>query len=96
MADKTIVQSKQPEKPKVVQKAKAAPEKDKPQKDKPQEPNAIQRWYRETIGELRKVSWPTTQEAWRLTKIVLAVMAAMSLLLGVLDLIFSWLIARLV
>ena len=91
MADKTTVQSKQPEKPKVVQ--KATPDREK---DKPQEPNAIQRWYRETVGELRKVSWPTTQEAWRLTKIVLFVMSIMSLLLGVLDLVFSWLIARLV
>ena len=54
--------------------------------------NAIQRWYRETVGELRKVSWPTTQEAWRLTKIVLAVMFGMSALLGLLDFVFSKLI----
>ena len=50
--------------------------------------NAIQRWWRETIGELRKVSWPTTQEAWRLTRIVLLVMAVMSALLGILDFAF--------
>lgn len=93
MADKTTVQSKQPEKPKVVQKAKVTPDREK---EKPQEPNAIQRWYRETIGELRKVAWPTPQEAWRLTRIVLMVMAAMSLLLGVLDIVFSRLITLLV
>ena len=43
-------------------------------------PNAIARWWRETLGELRKVSWPTPQEAWRLTKIVIVVMLAMSAL----------------
>lgn len=55
-------------------------------------PNAIKKWWRETIGELRKVTWPTTQEAWRLTRIVLIVMAAMSFILGTLDYVFSTLI----
>jgi preprotein translocase subunit SecE len=54
--------------------------------------NAIQRWWRETMGELRKVSWPTTKEAWRLTRIVLLVMFGMSALLGLLDFVFSKLI----
>ena len=56
-------------------------------------PNAVSRWWRETIGELRKVSWPTRQEAWRLTKIVMVVMAFMSVLLGVLDFAFTRLIS---
>ena len=56
-------------------------------------PNAIVRWWRETIGELRKVAWPTPPEAWRLTKIVIVVMALMSILLGVLDFVFTRLIA---
>jgi preprotein translocase subunit SecE len=56
-------------------------------------PNAIARWWRETLGELRKVSWPTPQEAWRLTKIVIVVMLAMSALLGLLDFAFTHLIA---
>jgi len=45
--------------------------------------NAIQRFTRETVGELRKVSWPTRQEAWQLTMIVLVVLAFMSVLLGI-------------
>jgi preprotein translocase subunit SecE len=45
--------------------------------------NAIQRFTRETIGELRKVSWPTRQEAWQLTLIVLVVLAFMSIFLGI-------------
>jgi len=56
----------------------------------------IKRWWRETIGELRKVSWPTTREAWRLTKIVLIVMALTSFVLGLLDFIFSKLITLIV
>jgi len=56
-------------------------------------PNAVVRWYRESMGELRKVIWPTPPEAWRLTKIVLVVMALMSALLGVLDFAFTRLIA---
>lgn len=60
--------------------------------EKMKKENAIQRWYRETVGELRKVAWPTPQEAWRLTKIVLAVMFGMSALLGLLDFVFSKLV----
>jgi preprotein translocase subunit SecE len=91
VAEKTM-QSKQPEKLKIAQKPKTSDR----EKEKPKEPNRLQRWYRETIGELRKVSWPTPQEAWRLTRIVLVVMGLMSLLLGVLDFVFSRLITLLV
>ena len=49
----------------------------------------IKRWWRETIGELRKVTWPTPREAWRLTKIVLLVMIIMGVILGGLDFIFT-------
>ena len=45
--------------------------------------NAIQRFTRETVGELRKVSWPTRQEAWQMTLIVLVVLAFMSVFLGI-------------
>jgi preprotein translocase subunit SecE len=45
--------------------------------------NAIQRFTRETVGELRKVSWPTRQEAWQLTQIVLAVLLFMAIFLGI-------------
>jgi preprotein translocase subunit SecE len=62
---------------------------------KEKKPNAIRRFFRETIGELRKVSWPTTQEALDMTWRVLLVLAVMSLILGGLDLIFSNVITRL-
>jgi preprotein translocase subunit SecE len=57
---------------------------------------AIMVWYRATVGELRKVTWPTPRDAWRLTRIVLIVVAAMSALLGTLDWVFSTLVTLLV
>ena len=60
--------------------------------EKVKEPNIIQRYVRETVGELRKVNWPTPKEAWNLTKIVLLVLALMAILLGTLDFLFSKLI----
>ena len=56
----------------------------------------IQRFWRETIGELRKVTWPTPEEAWKMTRLVLIVMVIMAVILGVLDLVFSRLITLLV
>jgi len=56
-------------------------------------PNFFVRWWRETMGELRKVTWPTPQEAWRLTKVVIVVMLLMSAVLGLLDFTFTRLIA---
>jgi preprotein translocase subunit SecE len=53
------------------------------------QPNAIVRFFRETTGELRKVSWPTRQEALNLTLVVLVVTASMSLFLGLLDFLFT-------
>lgn len=49
--------------------------------------NAIVHFYRETVGELRKVSWPTRDEAVNLTTIVLVVLVGMAIFLGVIDLI---------
>lgn len=102
MVDK-IVKAKQPEKPKPVRPEAAAqvektrqPEKAKPvQKaadkahDKPRQPNPIARFYRESVGELRKVAWPSLHDTRRLTVIVLIVMFLMSAVLGLLDFLFS-------
>ena len=56
----------------------------------------IQRFWRETIGELRKVTWPTPPEAWKMTRLVLIVMVVMALVLGLLDFAFSRLITLMV
>lgn len=51
--------------------------------------NPIFRYFKETRAEVRKVSWPTRQEALRLTLVVLAVTISMAIILGVLDYVFS-------
>ena len=51
--------------------------------------NIIIRLLRETVAELRKVNWPSRQEATQLTLLVLLVIFIMSSLLGVLDFLFS-------
>ena len=64
--------------------------------DKTSKPNRFQRlgqnlqqFVKETIGELRKVSWPTRSEAWNLTIVVLIVLFAMTMFLGTLDFAYS-------
>jgi preprotein translocase subunit SecE len=51
--------------------------------------NIVQRLYRETVGELRKVSWPTRREATNLTIVVLVVVVLMVVILGSLDFVFN-------
>ena len=52
------------------------------------QPNAITRFFRETTGELRKVSWPSRQEAISLTRVVVLVVVIMAIFLGGLDFLF--------
>jgi preprotein translocase subunit SecE len=47
--------------------------------------NFIARFVGETVGELRKVTWPTRDEALRLTAIVMVVLLTSALFLGVID-----------
>lgn len=53
----------------------------------------IRRFYRETMGELRKVTWPTREEATNLTFIVIVVTFGMSAFLGIVDFLFTRLFA---
>ena len=53
-------------------------------------PNAIQLFFRETTGELRKVSWPTWPEARRLTGLVLVVMVVVGAFLFFVDRTAEW------
>ncbi len=52
----------------------------------------VREFGRETIGELRKVHWPTRAQARNLTIVVLVVTVTMALLLGTFDLLFGRLI----
>ena len=47
--------------------------------------NALQRYFNETTGELRKVSWPSWAEARQLTILVIIVMIGMGIFLGLVD-----------
>jgi preprotein translocase subunit SecE len=53
------------------------------------EPNIVVRYYREIVGELRKVVWPTREEALRLTRLVLIVITLSAAVLGLADYIFE-------
>jgi preprotein translocase subunit SecE len=54
--------------------------------DKSQRENRIQRFFRETAGELRRVSWPTWLEARNLTVVVIIVLVIMAVFLWLIDL----------
>ena len=82
------------------------PEKDKQQQQRERGESIItrftegtRRYYRETRGELRRVTWPTREESQRLTLVVIGVSIVFALFLGFLDFIFSsavgWLITQL-
>ncbi len=43
----------------------------------------------EIVGELRRVTWPTREETFRLSIMVVAVAVAMGIFLGVVDLGFA-------
>lgn len=63
-----------------------------------QRENRVMQYLRETRAELRKVVWPTREEAINLTGIVVATIVAMSIFMGFFDyvftLLFRFLIAR--
>jgi preprotein translocase subunit SecE len=49
-------------------------------------------FFSESMFELRKVVWPTTQETRKTTGVILVVVVIVSLILSFFDLIISWLI----
>jgi preprotein translocase subunit SecE len=51
--------------------------------------NAIVQYFRETWFELKKVSWPTRQEALNLTVMVVLVTAFLAVVLSLMDWAFS-------
>jgi preprotein translocase subunit SecE len=58
--------------------------------------NPVLRYLRETRAELRRVRWPTREETWMMTKVVLAVMFSLAIFLFVVDSFFSWLLSGIV
>jgi preprotein translocase subunit SecE len=58
--------------------------------------NALRRFFRETTGELRKVTWPTWLEARNLSIIVIIVLVIMAIFLWLVDLSATQLLALVV
>ena len=58
-------------------------------KRKTRNQNPILRYFQNTIAELRKVRWPTLEEGWTMTKLVLIASILMSIFLGAVDLFFG-------
>ena len=55
----------------------------------------LQRFYRDTRSELRKVVWPTREQATNLTLLVCAASIVVGAFLGGLDLLFAEIFKRL-
>ncbi|MEP6895574.1 MAG: preprotein translocase subunit SecE [Chloroflexota bacterium] len=55
------------------------------EKAKSKKANPITAFFRETSGELRKVTWPTWPEVYQLTGLVLLVMIIIGVILGLTD-----------
>lgn len=53
-------------------------------------------YFKDTRGEVRKVSWPTRKQATKLTLIVLGVTLVMALFLGALDFVFASLVGLII
>lgn len=51
--------------------------------------NAVTEYVRGVRGEVRRITWPSQPEAWRLTGIVLAVTVIMAIFLSLFDYGFS-------
>lgn len=51
--------------------------------------DGIRRLFRETVGELRKVTWPTRQEAMNLTRIVLVVIIVVGVYFFLVDTVLT-------
>lgn len=63
---------------------------------KEQQPNVLVRTIRETRSELRKVIWPTREEATRLTVVVIVISIIIGLILFVGDSFFLFLYTNLI
>jgi preprotein translocase subunit SecE len=55
----------------------------------PRRSHPIIEYFQATRAELRKVTWPTREEAQNLTMIIVTVSVAMALFLGLLDFFFQ-------
>lgn len=60
-----------------------------PKETKASQRFSIIRYLKETRAELKKVTWPSREEALRLTLVVITTILVMAVVLGLLDYIYS-------
>ena len=77
-----------------------SPDKEKQQREKASAvtrfSDGVRRYFRETRGELRRVTWPTREESQRLTLVVIGVTIAFAIFLGALDFVFSTVVGEII
>jgi preprotein translocase subunit SecE len=56
----------------------------------------IKEYFKESYYELKKVNWPTKNETVRLTIVVIGFSLAMAAFLGLLDIVFSYLLSQII
>jgi len=50
------------------------------------------KFIQEAFSELKKVSWPSRDQVWDSTKVVIVTVVVISIFLGLVDILFSYLI----
>ncbi|MEG1559666.1 MAG: preprotein translocase subunit SecE [Clostridia bacterium] len=58
-------------------------------KKKPREKGRVKKYFREVVGEVKKLSWPTPKELAMYSLMVLAFVAVMAIIIGALDIGFG-------
>ena len=53
---------------------------------------SVIKFIQESVGELKKVAWPTREQVWGSTKVVIVAVVVISVFLGLIDILFSFLI----
>jgi preprotein translocase subunit SecE len=56
----------------------------------------VGKWFREMKSELKKVSWPSKKDVIKATGVVVAISAALGIVVGLFDYLFSTLIGLIV
>jgi preprotein translocase subunit SecE len=56
----------------------------------------IQQYFRDSIAELRRVSWPSKELTKNHTLLVIGISLAVALFLGALDYVFNWVLEKFV
>ncbi|MDP8903717.1 MAG: preprotein translocase subunit SecE [Chloroflexota bacterium] len=54
----------------------------------------LRRFIQEATSELKKVTWPTPQQTWRLTVLVFVISGIVGAYIAAFDIAFTWIVSR--